>query len=160
MNPQIPNVAAALSRVLASIPREQQPLLIAFAERLAATRYRSWAAEVADTRNAAELRACADREEDIARRIEGLFPNAAAAQSELVANHPELDEINRSLFAGRSLAEQFAIQAGGERLGARTWTAFADHSPSSSARATFLVCAQLEEASALVLEALLASGAV
>src|SRR5262245_14025170 len=43
----LPNVAAALAQVLQRVPRRQQPLLIAIAERLAADRYRGWAAEAA-----------------------------------------------------------------------------------------------------------------
>jgi len=154
----LPNIAEVLSRVLQRVPRERQPLLIALAERLAAERYRGWAADPANARRRAELLACAAREEDIAGRIEGLYPNAGEVQREITAHNPDLEEINRSLFAGRPLREQFAIQANGERLGAATWRAFAQQAPSAGARATFLACADLEEASAAVLESYLASG--
>ena len=50
---------------------------------------------------------------------------------------------------------QFRIQANGERLGAATWRAFAKQESSSAARDTYLACAELEEASAVVLESLL-----
>ena len=50
---------------------------------------------------------------------------------------------------------QFRIQAQGERLGAATWRALARQEESRAARETYLACAELEEASALVLEALL-----
>jgi len=154
----LPNIGEALAAVLARIPRERQPLLIALAERLAAVRYRGWADAVGDDRRRAELLACADREEDIARRIEGLYPDAEAAQREMIAQNPDLEDINRSLFADRPLAQQFALQAGGERLGAATWRSFAKHTENAAARATFLACAELEEASAAVLEAFLAQG--
>jgi hypothetical protein len=152
---ELPNVAEILGRLLLSVPRAQQPLLIAWAERLAAARYRRWAGAVANQQRGAELLACADREEEIAGRVEGLFPDGAAMQRELVGQHPEIDEINRSLFADRSLQQQFAIQARGERLGAATWRSFAEHEKSSEARATLLDCARLEEESALVLESAL-----
>jgi hypothetical protein len=54
------------------------------------------------------------------------------------------------------LPHQFTIQAQGERLGAATWRAFARHTEVPSVRDTFLVCAELEEQSATVLEAILA----
>jgi organic hydroperoxide reductase OsmC/OhrA len=150
----LPSVGEALAPVLARVPREQQPLLIALAERLAAERYRSWAGEVGDAAQRAQLLACAEREEEIARRVEALVPGAAAIQRDLLAKHPETSEINRTLFAGRPLAQQFAIQAQGERLGAATWRAFARHEADASRRDVLLACAELEEASALVLEAL------
>lgn len=154
---QLPNIAEVLGRVLATVARERQPLLIALAERMAAERYRGWAADAADGTRRAELLACADREEDIARRVEELYPGGAAMQREMLVGNPDLDEINRSLFAGRSLKQQFTIQARGERLGAATWRSFAEHATSSEARATFLACAHLEEESAVVLESYLAS---
>ena len=150
----LPSVGEALAPVLARVPREQQPLLIALAERLAAERYRSWAGELSDPSQRAQLLECGEREEEIARRVEALHPGAAAIQRELLAKHPEAAEINRSLFAGRPLAQQFAIQAQGERLGAATWRAFARHEADAGRRDTLLACAELEEASALVLEAL------
>jgi len=158
--PALPSLADSLARIVLRTPRERQPLLVALAERLAAARYRAWAAGAADTGHRAELLACADREEEIARRIEALFPHAAAIQSELRAQNPDFDEVNRALFAGRSLAEQFTIQARGERVGAATWRSFAEHEANPHTRATFLACAGLEEESAVVLESLLARGEV
>ena len=155
---ELPNIGETLAPVLARVPRERQPLLIALAERLAAVRYRGWADAVGDARRRAELLACADREEDIARRIEGLYPDADATQRELIAQNPDLEDINRALFADRPLTQQFALQAGGERLGAATWRSFAKHTENAAARATFLACAELEEASAVVLESFLAHG--
>jgi len=149
----LPSVGEAIAKVLARVPRDQQPLLIALAERLAAERYRSWAGEVSPAQRA-QLLACAEREEEIARRVEALYPGAAALQRELLAKHPDVGEINHSLFAGRPLAQQFAIQAQGERLGAATWRAFARGDGDAGRRDTLLACAELEEASALVLEAL------
>jgi hypothetical protein len=150
-DPVMPNIGEALAPLLHQVPIEQQPLLIAFAERLAATRYREWAHTVeAGLRD--RLLVCADREEDIAARIEGLYPKAAEEQRALLAAHPEIHDINRRLFAGRPLAQQFAIQAHGERLGAATWRSFARHDRDARRQAIFLACAELEEQSAVVLE--------
>jgi hypothetical protein len=149
---ELPEIGHALAPVLAVVPRDRQPLLIAAAERLAAARYREWAAATHDETFRRELLECATREEEIAARIEGLYPDAAEGQRALLAAHPDVQEINRTLFAGRPMPDQFTIQARGERLGAATWRAFARHATDETARETFLACALLEEASAAVLE--------
>ena len=153
----LPNIGEILLPVLQRTPVEQQPLLIAIAERMAADRYRGWAREVTNTAQSAELYACAEREEEIARRVEGLDPNAAAVQQDLVARNPDLEEINRSLFVDRPLVQQFTIQASGERLGAATWRSFASRAKDARAREVFLGCATLEEESAACLERIVGS---
>lgn len=153
---QLPDVGQTLAPVLARVPREQQPFLIAVAERMAAERYRAWAAQASLANDRAQLLACAEREERIAARVEALDPEAPAIQRDLLAKHPELPELNRSLFAGRPLAEQLTIQARGERLGAATWRSFARQESDAARRETLEACAELEEASARVLEAMLA----
>ena len=151
----LPEVAALVGPLLLRAPRAHRPLLVALAERLAAARYRVWASEVGDRGSAERLSACADREEEIARRVESLYPDASSIQQQLVANHPELEELNRSLFAGRPLHDQFRIQAGGERTGAATWRHFAERAQDEASRGQFLTCAMLEEESAACLESLL-----
>ena len=156
-DPALPNVAEVLAAVLLRVPRERQPLLIAYAERLAAARYRTWAADPANVAWREGLLACADREEEIASRIEALYPDAATIQRAILADNPDLEQINRTLFAGRPFTEQFAIQAQGERLGAATWRAFAAHADASQ-RSVLLACAELEEQSALFLESIVDAG--
>jgi hypothetical protein len=146
----LPDVGQVLAPVLARVAAEQRPLLIALAERLAADRYRGWAAASNDPQRREQLLACAQREEDIARRVEALYPDAGRVQRDIAAQNPDLQDVNRTLFADRPLEEQYTIQARGERLGAATWRALAKHVP--HARDTFLACAELEEASAAVLE--------
>jgi hypothetical protein len=153
-----PNVAEILAAVLQRVPRPQQPLLIALAERLAAARYRAWAGDPGALSWKDELFACADREEEIAGRIESLYTGAASTQRALRAAIPELEGINRDLFAGRPLLQQFAIQAQGERLGAATWRAFAAHAAEAE-RGVFLSCAELEEESATLLERIVGAAA-
>lgn len=150
----LPSIGDALAPVVARTPPEHQPLLVAMAERLAAARYREWAA--ADPAHAGVLHACAAREEDIATRVERLFPDAAAIERAILAATPEIEDVNRTLFAGRPLADQFRIQAAGERLGAATWRSFAKRAVGAARRDVFLACAVLEEASATVLESILA----
>jgi len=153
----LPTIGAALAPVLQRTPIEQRPILVALAERLAADRYREWARAVTDAGRSAELLACAAREEDIAGRVEALYADAAAVQRDLVAANPDVHEINRALFADRPLAQQFVIQAAGERLGAATWRSFAKHATDANVRDTFLACATLEEDSAACLERIVAS---
>jgi hypothetical protein len=148
----LPDVAEILAPLLARVPREHQPLFLAIAERMAAERYRRWATERPE--NAQDLHACAEREEEIAKRVEALSPDAAAIQRDMLGENPDLEVINRTLFAGRPLTQQFTIQARGERLGAATWRAFAME-PNRSSAQTLLACAELEEANARVLEGIL-----
>jgi len=151
----LPNLGGIFARVLQRVPEEQQPLLIAIAERLAAERYRGWARQPALSIHAPQLLACARREEEIAARVEALFPGATAIQQEMLAKNPDFMEINRSVFADLPLPEQLGIQAQGERLGAATWRSLARKEESPVAREVYLACAELEQASALVLEAIL-----
>jgi hypothetical protein len=151
----LPNIAEILGPVLLRLPPEQAPLFIAIAERMAAARYREWAAQATEPATRVELLACADREEDIARRVEALDAGSAAIQRDIRTATPDLEDLNRAIFAGRSLRQQFTIQAQGERAGAATWRSFAEREQNAHARATFLACADLEEVSAVFLESLL-----
>jgi len=156
---ELPNIAQVLGEVLQGVAADEQPLLIAVAERLAAARYRNWAMEVAEPTRQAELLRCAAREEQIASRVEALYPGAASTQRRILTANPDLEALNHSLFAGRPLAEQFTIQAAGERLGAATWRAFARRETRPEARDSLLACAALEEQSAVALEAMLRADA-
>ncbi len=153
----LPDVAQVLAPILARVPRAQQPLLLALAERLAAVRYRGWAAQPELRAQRADLLACAEREERIAESVESLFPDAAAAQAEIRERNPDLEQINRDLFAARPLRDQLAIQARGEHLGATTWRSFAREADERR-RERFEACACLEEESAAVLEGILRGG--
>ena len=147
----LPNVGEVLGRLLARVPEPERPLFVAIAERMAAERYRGWAEAMPARRK--DLLACSEREEEIASRVESLHADAASRQQRIRAEIPELAEINRSVFADRSLDEQFAIQAQGERVGAGFWRSLAGPSANEHARRTYLECADLEERNAAVLEA-------
>jgi hypothetical protein len=142
-----------LGDLLARVPASERPLFVAIAERMAAERYRGWADAAPAQR--ATLVACSDREDEIARRVESLHDDAAFRQQRIRAQIPELAEINRSVFAGRPLLEQFSIQAQGERVGAGFWRSLAGPAANEHARSTYLQCAELEEQNATALESLL-----
>jgi len=155
----LPNLAQVLSPVLQNIPAEHQPLFIALAERQAAQRYRSWAETVAEG-NRASLLACADREEEIARCVESLYPDAASIQKMLLEKNPSFASSSQLLFAPFSIDRQFVLQAQGERLGAATWRAFAKRATDAKASETFLDCATLEEQNAQFLESIVGDRSV
>jgi len=150
----LPSIAGVLAPVVARFPRQQQQLLIAWAERQAAKRYQSWAEQVGDSERAGFL-GCAAREEDIAARIEALDPDAAAIQQQLLAALPDLEAQVLVVYAGRSLEEQWEIQRRGERAGKKTWEAFATVESDPQAHAVLLDCAALEDENASFLRSVL-----
>ncbi|MCH8131945.1 MAG: hypothetical protein IIA30_05285 [Myxococcales bacterium] len=154
--PQLPSVGELIAPIIGDVPEEQRPLLVALAEKIAAGRYRDWAEQASGSDRHALL-ACADREEEIARRVESLYPDAAAVQADLLVKHPDIEQAYRDLFSGHPIQDQYAIQADGERLGAATWRALARDADREEQRKMFLDNAELEEASAAVLEALVAA---
>lgn len=151
----LPNVAEILAGVLRNIDPTLQPFLLAKLERLAAQRYRTWASDHPDRSVKEGLLACADREEEIARRVESLEPNASAIQAKLLSDHPELLDLNRTLFEGRPLKVQFAMQADGERAGAAAWRAYAAGASDPSVQELLQSCSPLEQANADFLQTLL-----
>ena len=153
----LPSIAERIGPLLQRLPEADRPLVVAAAERLAAQRYRSWAERVASPQQRTSLLACGAREEEIAARVESLHPGAGERQRALLEAHPELLEINRSLFADRPLEQQFKIQAAGERAGAGLWRGLSQRAQDAHARETYEVCARLEEESAELLETLLAA---
>lgn len=150
----LPDIAAIIAEALQRVAPERQPLLVAIAERLAAERYRGWANDPTNEAYRSRLLACATREEEIASCVEALSPEPAAIEHDIRREHPELEEIDRTVFADRPLTQQFAIQARGERLGAAFWRSVAGREPHAEARQTLLRCAELEEENARVLEAI------
>ena len=152
----LPDIVAILRQALQPIDPAHQPVLLAALERAAGKRYRIWADAHPDADAKAGLLACAEREEEIARRIESLVPDAAAMQEKLLAAHPELLTLGRALFDGRSRNEQFTLQAQGERAGAAAWRTFAAAAADATAREVMQSCSPLEEANAEFLQALVA----
>ena len=152
---ELPDIAKILGQALRQVEPRQQPVLLAALERMAAKRYREWADEHTDPQVKEGLLACAEREAEIARRVESLYPNAHAIQNKLLADNPELLDLNRTLFAGRSIKDQFTMQAQGERAGAAAWSAYAAAASEPQARELLQSCSPLEEANAEFLQSLL-----
>lgn len=155
-SPSLPDLGSAVRPVFESVPESDRPILIALLERSAARRYRIWAGRHDLTAHAAELRRCADREEEIAARVEGLYPEAKRIQAQLLATLPDLDALARDIFDPLALLDQLRVQAAGERLGSATWQALARSEADPERSKALLACAPLEEASAEVLESIVA----
>ena len=151
----IPNIPELLGQMLRKIQPELQPFLLARLERLAARRYRSWASDHPDESVKEGLLACADREDEIARRVESLNTDASTIQDKLLSDNPDILDLNRTLFEGRPLDVQFAMQAQGEAAGAAAWRAYAAGASDPLAAELLGSCAPLEEANAVFLQTLL-----
>ena len=93
----------------------------------------------------------------VAEYVESMNDGETLNPDAVLAKHPDVEQAYRDLFSGRPVEDQYAIQADGERLGASTWRAFARDTERDEDRVVFLDCAELEEASAAVLEALVAA---
>ncbi len=154
--PDTNGIAELIGPVLAAYEADDQYILTALAERIAASRYRTWADEVEDAGDRETLLACAAREEEVALRVEALRDDAGALQETMRERHPELPEKYAALFSSLSLRDQFALQAAAERLGAATWRSFAKQQADSDVADVLEGCAPLEEASAEALEAIIA----
>ncbi len=155
----VPDIITTLAPVLEATDPSDHPLLIAMLERWAAERYREWADAVGDVGQATALTACAEREEEIATRVESLYSDAAEVQDRLAAANPLLKGALGGSFTWRPIDEQWTLQAEAERIGAGTWRAFArraEKAGDEDAVGVFEQCALMEEASAEVLENFLA----
>jgi hypothetical protein len=150
-----PDLGRLLAPFLASVASEARPGFLAMLERGAAARYREWADRLGE--HAPGMRACAQREEEIADRVDGLFPLDAADRTTLEASLPGARKAYLALFENLSIGDQLAIQAGAERQGAAAWRALAQQQTAPALREALEGCAQLEEESATYLEALVAS---
>lgn len=152
---ELPDLAKILGQALQTIEPGQRPVLLAALERLAGQRYRVWANEHPDPSVKEGLLACAEREEEIARRVESLHPDAAETQNRLLSENPQLLDLNRTLFEGRPIKDQFTMQAQGERAGAAAWRAYGAAAAEQSAQELLQSCSTLEEANADFLQSLL-----
>ena len=149
---QAPNFAILLGPFIAEVPEQGRPRFLALLERGAAERYRDWARELPE--HAETLLACAEREDEIADRVEAIFPIATELQEEIARPLPRARDVYYDVFAGLPLQDQLAVQADAERQGAAAWRGLAGGHEDAAVREELERCARLEEASAEALEAL------
>jgi len=151
---EAPNFAVLLGPFIGEVPEDGRPRFLALLERGAAERYRGWARELPE--HAETLLACAAREDEIADRVERLFPIAAELEKEIARPLPRARDAYYDVFAGVALLDQLALQASAERQGAAAWRGMAGQHDDPATREELERCARLEEASADELEALTA----
>lgn len=155
MTVTIPDFGTLLAPHIGSVPARAIPAFLARLERTAADRYRMWAEAVPE--HAEGLLECAAREDDIANRVETLLP--ATAPEDIAAMDDAIvpaKEAYYDAFAELSPIEQMTIQANAERQGAAAWRGMLENETNPDIRAGLERCAQIEEASADYLDALLA----
>jgi len=151
---RLPDLGGQLRPLIQALPLAIQPRLMARLERAAADRYRAWAAACLEPATAEGLRACAEREEEVAARVETRYPPQRDELRHFREALPTIAEAYRSALAERPVNEQYAIQAAAERRGAAFWRFLASSAADGSVRETLRRCAELEESSAEFLEAL------
>ena len=116
---EIPNFGELLAEHLGGVPAEAYPYLLSQLERTAADRYRVWAEQVPDHRDG--LLECAAREDEIADRVEALFPPSEAHRELVGTIIPKAKDTYYSVFEQYTPIEQMTIQANAERQGANAW---------------------------------------
>ncbi|MFK7912330.1 MAG: hypothetical protein AB8B93_00325 [Pseudomonadales bacterium] len=116
---EIPKFGELLAEHLGSVPPEAYPFLLSQLERTAAERYRQWAEEVPSHRKG--ILACAAREDEIADRVEALFPPSDAHRALVAEIIPKAKATYYAAFEPYTPVEQMTIQANAERQGANAW---------------------------------------
>jgi hypothetical protein len=154
---EIPNFGALLAPAISSVSEAARPGLLARLERGAADRYRMWVE--AEPTAAEVLKACAAREDEIADVVDGLFPLSDADLPIVEKAVPLARELYYEAFAGKSVLDQWRIQANAERQGAMAWRGIASQTEDESTCRELERCSALEEQSADALDGLIAERA-
>lgn len=116
---EIPKFGELLAEHLGGVPAEAYPYLLSQLERTAAARYREWADAVPSHR--AGILKCAAREDEIADRVEALFPPSDEHRALVAEIIPKAKATYYSAFEPYTPVEQMTIQANAERQGANAW---------------------------------------
>jgi len=153
---EIPNFGELLAPWIGRVPEGLVPLFLAGLERGAAGRYRGWADACGDAEQRKGLLACADREDEIATRVEALFPADAEARARVEAPLPDARRAYLGVFEPLPVRDQYRVQADAERQGAAAWRSLAAAHPEAAVREVLEGCALLEEESAAFLDGLAA----
>lgn len=150
----VPDFGLLLAPFISTVPESAVPAFLARLERTAADRYRMWADAVPE--HAEGLLECAAREDEIADRVEQIYP--ATAPEEIAAMDSAIGPARDTyyeVFSHLTPVQQMSIQAKAERQGAAAWRAMIEQETDMETRATLEQCAQIEEASADYLDNLL-----
>lgn len=144
---KIPNFGELLGAHLSGVAPEAYPYLLSRLERTAADRYRGWAEQVPEHREG--LLACAAREDEIADRVEAMFPPTPEHRAEVDAKIPAARDTYYAVFDGYSPFEQMTIQADAEKQGSGAWQNLKQAHPDKSDELDRLSAIELESAAYL-----------
>lgn len=147
----IPKFGELLAEHLGGVPAEAYPYLLSQLERTAADRYRQWADEVPSHRDG--ILKCAAAEDEIADRVEALFPPSDEHRALVAEIIPKAKKTYYSAFEPYTPVEQMTIQANAERQGANAWQTLKAAYPEKGAELDQL--SQIELSSADYLDAAL-----
>lgn len=140
----VPDFGRLLADHLAGVDPDALPFLLSQLERTAAARYRAWADEVPEHRDG--LLECASREDQIADRVEAMFPPSDEHRAQVSAMIGPAKAAYYAVFDGYAPVEQMAIQAGAERQGANAWQGLKDAYPAQAAALDELSDLEVESA--------------
>lgn len=158
MNIEIPDFAQLLAPFISTIPEASQPAFLAQLERTAAQRYRDWAQALPE--HAQGLMKCADREDDIAKRVEKILPAANKLDQKIISETiGPAKNCYYQAFSAFTVWEQLYIQANAERQGAAAWRMIASQFTEQAVIEALHACSNIEEKSADYVDALLAARA-
>jgi len=152
--PEVPNFGVLLAPAISALPEPARPALLCGLERAAARRYRRWAEQLPE--HAATLVACADREDEIADSVAGLFPLGASDREAVDKALPEAIALYHQVFDPHAVLDQLYLQSEAELQGAAAWVNIAAGVEEDAARRTLARCSELEEQSSRALKELLA----
>ena len=146
----VPDFKELLAPFIAQVPEPHLPNFLALLERGAAQRYRAWAHDMPE--HTEGLLKCAQREDEIAETVNGLFPIDDEMAATIAEPLPQARDTYSSAFSNLDLHDQLALQAAAERQGAAAWRRMLDDESDPEKRARLQHCALLEEASAAYIE--------
>ena len=141
---EIPKFGELLAEHLGGVPAEAYPFLLSQLERTAADRYRQWAEQVPS--HSEGISKCADREDEIANRVEAMFPPSDEHRALVMEIIPKARATYYSAFEPYTPVEQMTIQANAERQGANAWQTLKGAYPERAAELDALSKIELESA--------------
>jgi hypothetical protein len=124
---------------------DEQRILLAVLERLAAEHYRRWADSLSDPEQKRDFLTAAALEEHIAAVAEGLEPRAEQMARTLWQRFPHMRSLYADAIVPLSHEEQWEVQSIGEHGGAGLWRSFAQAERNPEVRAKLFACAAADE---------------
>lgn len=140
----IPDFGELLAEHLGQVPPEVLPFMLSQLERSAAARYREWAEQVPGHRQG--LLECAAREDEIADRVEAMFPPTEQGRELVASLIPAARATYYEVFSDYSAIDQMTIQANAERQGANAWQGLKEAYPQLAAKLDELSAIEIRSA--------------